>query len=185
MSEKREVFVSVDVETAGPIPGEYSLLSIGACVAFQPSITFDCELKPINANADPKALQVTSLSLESLTAHGLEPRAAMTAFAQWLAPLTSKNAPVVFVGLNASFDWSFVNYYFHRYYGHNPFGFAALDIRALYMGVMGCAWSDTRASKMAGHLRPTLAGTHDALEDALFQAELFRRITDLMGSRDR
>jgi ribonuclease T len=31
MSQKREVFISVDVETAGPIPGEYSLLSIGAC----------------------------------------------------------------------------------------------------------------------------------------------------------
>ena len=26
-----EVFISVDVETAGPIPGEYSLLTIGAC----------------------------------------------------------------------------------------------------------------------------------------------------------
>ena len=31
MTAQREIFVSVDVETAGPIPGEYSLLSIGAC----------------------------------------------------------------------------------------------------------------------------------------------------------
>jgi hypothetical protein len=31
MSSKREIFISVDVETAGPIPGEFSLLSIGAC----------------------------------------------------------------------------------------------------------------------------------------------------------
>lgn len=27
-----ECFISVDVETSGPIPGEFSLLSIGACV---------------------------------------------------------------------------------------------------------------------------------------------------------
>ena len=31
MTSKREIFISVDVETAGPIPGEFSLLSIGAC----------------------------------------------------------------------------------------------------------------------------------------------------------
>ena len=31
MTKNREVFLSVDVETAGPIPGEYSLLTIGAC----------------------------------------------------------------------------------------------------------------------------------------------------------
>jgi len=26
-----------------------------------------------------------------------------------------------------------VNYYFHKYVGDNPFGFAALDIKAYYM----------------------------------------------------
>ena len=40
----------------------------------------------------------------------------------------------VFVGFNAPFDWSFVNYYFHRFLGHNPFGFTAVDIKAYYMG---------------------------------------------------
>ncbi|WP_268747167.1 hypothetical protein [Sphingobium sp. Ant17] len=40
MSDKREIFVSVDVETAGPIPGEYSLLSIGACSVFAPEEAF-------------------------------------------------------------------------------------------------------------------------------------------------
>ena len=59
MSEKREIFVSVDVETAGPIPGEYSLLSIGACLAFAPEEAFSCQLKPIGNRFDPKALEVT------------------------------------------------------------------------------------------------------------------------------
>ncbi|SSH65668.1 Uncharacterised protein [Klebsiella pneumoniae] len=31
MSIEKEIFVSVDVEASGPIPGKYSMLSIGAC----------------------------------------------------------------------------------------------------------------------------------------------------------
>jgi hypothetical protein len=138
MSRKTEVFVSVDVETAGPIPGEYSLLSIGACVVDDPAKTFSCELKPINRNADPKAPEVSGLSLDELAKNGLEPAEAMRAFTQWLDALVGKDGSVVFVGLNAPFDWSFVNYYFHRFTGGNPFGFTALDIKALFMGATGC-----------------------------------------------
>jgi ribonuclease T len=47
MNNKREVFISVDIEAAGPIPGEYSLLTIGACVVFDDIQTFACELKPV------------------------------------------------------------------------------------------------------------------------------------------
>jgi hypothetical protein len=43
---------------AGPIPGEYSLLSIGACDVDDESRTFACEIKPINRNADPNALEI-------------------------------------------------------------------------------------------------------------------------------
>jgi hypothetical protein len=56
---------------------------------------------------------------------------------------SSRDGRPVFVGFNAAFDWSFVNYYFQRYLGENPFGFAALDIKSLYMGATGCAWEET------------------------------------------
>jgi hypothetical protein len=36
VTKKKEIFVSVDVEASGPIPGEYSLLSIGACHVDKP-----------------------------------------------------------------------------------------------------------------------------------------------------
>ena len=36
MTNGYDLFVSVDVETAGPIPGEYSLLAIGACLVDAP-----------------------------------------------------------------------------------------------------------------------------------------------------
>jgi hypothetical protein len=59
---------------------------------------------------------------------------------QWLNQVCSADQKVVFVGLNAPFDWSFINYYFQKYSGTNPFGFTALDIKAYYMGATGCRW---------------------------------------------
>nr|WP_294863787.1 3'-5' exonuclease [uncultured Pseudogulbenkiania sp.] len=176
MSGKDEIYISIDVETTGPIPGEYSLLSIGACLAFEPERTFYCELKPINSNFVPEALQVSGLSLDELAQTGLSPSDAMKAFTNWLSTVVGPNQTAVFVGFNAPFDWSFVNYYFHRFWSGNPFGFTALDIKALYMGATGCRWSDTRSSKMNERLKPTLIGTHNALLDAQYQAEIFQLI---------
>jgi DNA polymerase III epsilon subunit-like protein len=73
---------------------------------------------------------------------------AMTQFRAWLRGLGGKDAKLVFVSFNAPFDWSFINYYFYKYLGENPFGFSALDIKAYYMGARYCAWSDTRSSQM-------------------------------------
>jgi DNA polymerase III epsilon subunit-like protein len=178
VTAEREVFISVDVETAGPIPGEYSLLSIGACHVDDFARTFACELKPLNRNSDPKALEVTGLSLDTLEQRGLLPEEAMQRFEVWLGDFVQPDSKPVFVGLNAPFDWSFVNYYFHRFLGRNPFGFTALDIKAFYMGSTGCRWSDTRSSSMAKTLKPRRTGNHQALHDAQYQAELFRLIRD-------
>eukprot|EP01042_Synura_sphagnicola_P006353 gene6353-8117_t len=165
MTEKREIFISVDVETSGPIPGEYSLLSIGACNVDDPQQTFSCNLKPINKRADPKALEVTGLSMEQLEKTGLSPEVAMKEFREWVVNLADRESSLVFVGLNAPFDWSFVNYYFHKYFGENPFGFTALDIKAYYMGSTGGTWRDTRSSVMAKTLKPNFRGDHQALHD--------------------
>jgi DNA polymerase III epsilon subunit-like protein len=179
MSQKREVFLSVDVETSGPIPGEFSMLTIGACNVDRPEQVFSCAIKPISAKADPKAMEVTGLSLEKLSADGLFPTIAMEQFRDWVLDAAGENGTPVFVGLNAPFDWSFVNYYFHRYMGSNPFGFAALDIKALYMGATGSSWADTRSSKMVARLNAASTADHQALHDALFQAELFRLVRSM------
>ena len=176
MTNRREIFVSVDIETAGPIPGDFSLLSIGACVVDDKSLTFACELKPLNRNADPMALKVSGMSLETLEQTGLAPEEAMKQFADWLKGLACGDEVLVFVGFNAPFDWSFVNYYFHKFIGENPFGFSALDIKAYYMGATACQWADTRSSQMAAALQPQRQPNHTALHDAEYQAELFRLI---------
>lgn len=170
----REHYFSVDVEASGPTPGDYSLLTIGACLVDDESKTFHVQLKPLNRNAVPEAMQVTGLSLDELERDGLTPADAMASFAEWIAANCPKEAKPVFVGLNAPFDWSFVNYYFLRFHSSNPFGFTALDVKALYMGATGCTWSQTTSSQIAKRLRPKRTGTHNALDDALYQAELFR-----------
>ena len=53
-----EYFISVDVETAGPVPSQYSMLAIGACTVAKPRETFYIELKPVNMDFRPEALAV-------------------------------------------------------------------------------------------------------------------------------
>ena len=176
---KKEVFVSVDIEASGPVPGKYSLLSIGACAVDEPERVFSRLLKPISREADPAALEVSNLSLDVLEKDGTPPSEAMLAFEVWLKELApSDNEKVVFVGLNSPFDWSFVNYYFHVFLGRNPFGFTALDLKAYYMGVTGCAWSDTGSSEISRWVSPKRKADHDAVHDAQFQAELFSLVRE-------
>lgn len=179
MSKKPEVFISVDVETAGPVIGEHSMLTVGACLVYQPEISFSMMLKPISDKSVAEALEVTGLTLERAEKEGLAPTKAMSEFAAWIAQNVPEDSTPVFVGLNAPFDWGFVNYYFLKYLGENPFGFTALDIKALFMGVMGCSWYETKSSAIDKIVNPTQKGDHDALQDARYQAELFRLIYKL------
>jgi DNA polymerase III alpha subunit (gram-positive type) len=172
---KPEIYISVDIETAGPIPGEYSMLSLGAGIVGQSNVTFYREFQTITAKFLPEAIAVSKLKLSELDQTGVEPAKGMREFKDWVLK-HSFNAQPVFVAFNAPFDWSFVNYYFHRYLGENPFGFTALDIKALYMGVTGCLWDDTRSSQIMKSLQVDTAITHNALEDALAQGKLFEKI---------
>jgi DNA polymerase III epsilon subunit-like protein len=184
MSQVKERFISVDVETSGPIPGEFSMLTIGACDAEDDDLSFSCSVQPLNQNADPKAMEVTGLSLVDLAKDGIPPEQAMVRFEQWLTSILNDGETAVLVGFNAPFDWSFINYYFHRFCGSNPFGFSALDIKAYYMGATGCDWADTRSSKLSERLHPTRKGNHQALDDAKYQAEIFRLVRKLTKQSD-
>lgn len=175
---KETIFVSVDVETAGPNPTQYSLLSIGACLVSNPQVAFYVELQPDRPDADPQALAVCRLSLDELAAKGLPPAQAMANWDKWLEDNLPRGTQPLFVGFNAAFDWMFVNDYFHRYLGHNPFGHAALDIKSFYMGLTGVPWSETSMAHLARRYLHGAALSHHALEDARNQADLFRKILD-------
>lgn len=172
-----ELFVSIDIEASGPIPGIYSMLSIGATVVRDTSKKFYVELKPLNKNFVDKALQVANFNLEWLEEHGRDPAAAMLEFEKWIKEISVGRRPV-FVGFNAPFDWMFVCYYFHAFLGRNPFGTNALDQKAYYMGMMNTSWGDTIKRKIRKYFRPKQKHTHHALDDAVEQAEIFEQMLD-------
>jgi DNA polymerase III epsilon subunit-like protein len=169
-------YVSVDVETAGPSPAIYSLLAIGACLVFNPAQHFYVELQPLSMASAPEAAEVHRLSLERLAIEGLPPAEAMARFANWLKSAIPQGKHPLFVGFNAAFDWMFVNDYFHRFLGHNPFGHAPLDVKSFYMGMSGGQWCDTSMRRLALRYLGGRQLAHHALEDALIQAELFRKL---------
>ena len=171
-----EAYICVDVETAGPIPADYSMLSIGACTIFKPYTTFYIELQPINEKITAESANVHKLSLKRLMLEGIAPEEALQRFEEWLKGVTAVGMQPVFVAFNAAFDWMFINYYFIHYLGANPFGHAALDIKALYMGQAGVPWSQTSWRFINPQLTEKPQLTHHALQDALDQAELFKKI---------
>ncbi|MBI4980564.1 3'-5' exonuclease [Candidatus Woesearchaeota archaeon] len=172
---KPEIYISVDIEASGPIPGEYSMLSLGAAVVGSISKRFYAELKPITPNHVPKAVEICGLSLEKLMKEGEEPGAAMSRFEQWIKEMAGEAKPV-FVGFNATFDWGFVNYYFHRFLGRNPFGISGLDIKAYYMGMKGCSWGETAKARMDKEFLSGKKHTHKAVDDAVEQAEIMEKL---------
>lgn len=168
-----ECWVSVDIEAAGPSPGTFSLLSIGACLYDDPETGFSIDLQPVTLDAEESSLAVSGLRMEDLVQYGTEPAAAMAAFAAWVDGVAAGRRPV-FVGFNAAFDWMFVCDYFHRYLGHNPFGHAALDIKSVALGALGVSWPETSMRRLGARLGATTELSHHALADARDQAALLR-----------
>jgi len=170
-----ESYISVDIETSGPIPGMYSMLSFGACLVGRPDVSCYLEIQPISDHAVAEALAVSGLDLQKLKAVGRMPEAAMAEIRAWLRHIPEIETPI-FVGFNAGFDWSFVNWYFHTFLGENPFGFCALDIKSFYMGLSGCAWKETTSRQLPPEFQPSHPATHNALQDAQVQAEIFQKM---------
>jgi DNA polymerase III epsilon subunit-like protein len=173
-----DFYIVVDVETSGPTPGKYALLSIGACTISDPRQTFYIELQPDVENMQEEAMRVNKLSLDDLRRAGLPPGEALTQFSNWVYAVLPENHKPVFTAFNAPFDWMFVHHYFHKYLGFNPFGHKALDIKAFYMGVYGVSWSDTSHNKVSAKLTNNQALPHHALKDAIMEADLFELILE-------
>lgn len=173
----QEVLISVDVETSGPSPGIASMLAIGACLVDQPERSFYRELQPIPGLAwDPAAARIHGLDRTRLEREGGDPAVVMAELSTWVTSVSGDAVPVL-VGFNAPFDWMFVADYCWRFLGRNPFGYAALDLKALYMGRDSVAeWARTGKADVAARYPVTEAHTHNALDDARMQAALARRL---------
>lgn len=185
MRSRADLYISVDIEADGPIPGRYSMLSIGLCCAarfdgtkFEPydpqQETFYCELKPISAECVPEALRVSGLDREGLKRVGKEPNAAMGEAYSWVERVAGADRPVV-VAFPLAFDWMFLYWYFVNFGPHgSPFEFSsALDIKTMLARSRNVVLDEAGKSGLPEELRGKTPHTHNALDDAIEQAEVF------------
>lgn len=177
-AHNQELYVAVDIEADGPIPGPYSMLSLGMAVVGRPELTFYTELKPISDQFVPEALSVSGLDREHLKARAPEPQAAMASAAAWLDEVSKKGRPV-FLAAPAVFDGMFVHWYFVRFLGRSPFAVngAGIDLRSYWMGARGTRWEESRrAAIQSATGAKTPPHTHHALDDARALAVLFEAV---------
>ena len=176
MGNKKEFYVVVDVETSGPNPGKYDLLSIGACTITEPRKTFYIELIPKSENYQEEAMGIHNLKFDELKISGTEPKEAFEKLAVWVKDITPEGYTPVFAAFNAPFDWLFMTEYFYKHLGYNPFGHKAIDIKALYMGLHPINWLDTSHKQISEHYIGKKELSHHALEDAIDEAELLSKM---------
>jgi hypothetical protein len=157
------IWVSVDVEADGPIPGDYSMIEVGAVVV-ESSLdrTFHGRLRPISEEWVPEALAVSGHSRED-TLQFPSPQQVMEDFAAWLDSVSGGNR-VGFIADNNGFDWMFVCWYFHHFIGRCPFGFSSANLNSLWKGMKRDMWKSFK------HLRKT-KHTHNPVDDAMGNAE--------------
>ncbi|MER6631956.1 3'-5' exoribonuclease [Streptomyces sp. NPDC000987] len=184
---KPSLYISVDIEADGPIPGPYSMLSLGAAVAGTQDAdgftaadperqTFYRELRPISGDFVPEALAVSGLDRERLAVEGAEPAVALAEFSDWVREVAAGAQPVM-AGYPASYDWTFLYWYLIRFTGRSPFGHSGcLDMKTLYATKAGLPLRAVAKGTMPRDLLSRRRHTHHALDDAIEQAELLANL---------
>ena len=164
-------YIIVDVESAGPIPAEFSMVCFGAVIFDDPDDqSFYGKVRPVSDRFVPEALAVSGFTREQHLDFD-DPKAVMESCALWLDQNASGRA--VFVSDNVAFDRQFINYYFHRFIGRNPFGFSGRRIGDLYAGLVKDAskateWKKYRITKH----------THNLVDDARGNAEALKQFRE-------
>jgi DNA polymerase III epsilon subunit-like protein len=167
-------FVSVDVESDGPIPGKYSMISLGAVVCTPPfNDSFYCTIRPVTDEYIPEALAVSGFTREE-TLKFNTPEVEIARFNEWLKDLKLRKGYQVFIADNNGFDWSFTNYYLHYYTGENPFGYSSWNLNSFYKGIEKDYRAKFKKYRVTKH-------THNALDDAIGNAEALHTILTKHG----
>ena len=165
-------YIMIDIESDGPIPGDYSMISFGAVIMNENlDKTFYGELKPISDKYLEEALEVSGFSREE-TMNFEDPKTVMLNFEEWIKA-NSKGRPF-FISDNNGFDWMFICWYFHHFIHRNPFGHSSQNLGSLYKGMVSDTFQNFK------HLRKT-KHTHNPVDDALGNAEALITMKKEMG----
>jgi hypothetical protein len=196
-NSKVDAYFSADVETDGPIPGPFSILSFALVYAgsfdgrhFQRPHRYEQtlykELRPISENFEPEALRVNGLDRTRLSLEGEAPETAMTEACQWVNVIAGPAQPVL-VAYPLSFDWSWLYWYFIRFSVEgSPFAYSrCFDIKTALAVKAAIPISEAGRSRVDPSLRSSHPHTHHAVDDAIAQAEIFANVFEWEGVHGR
>ena len=173
----QEVYVSTDVETDGPIPGPYSMLNFASAAYTADTIrvgTFTANLETLpGASSHPTTMEFWSRHPKIWAAIRSDPRPPEEVMPRYAAWLESLPGTPVFVGYPVAFDFMFVYWYLIRFHGESPFSHSGIDIRSYAMALLKKDYHESGKTEMPRRWRSKKAHTHNSLDDAIEQGELF------------
>ena len=127
-------------------------------------------------------MSIHGLSELHLRENGIPAKTVMASICDWVQAHIPEGTRPLFVGHNAPFDWMYTAWYFAWAGLENPFGYNALDTKALTMGVHRLPWSRCNKEELLAlypQLRePSAEDVHNALADAQFQADILIALLD-------
>jgi hypothetical protein len=193
LESREDVYFSADVETDGPIPGPFSILSFALVYAgrfdgkrFERPQNYERvfykELKPISDNFELEALRINGLDRSRLCAEGAAPETAMTEASHWVQRYSGQRKPVL-VAYPLSFDWSWLYWYFIRFSSEgSPFEYSrCFDIKTAVAVKASIPISQAGRSRLQPSLQAKHKHTHHAIDDAIEQAQIFANVFEWDG----
>jgi hypothetical protein len=183
----KEIYVSTDIESDGPIPGPFSMLSLGSA-AFAPDktllATFSANLETLpGAAGDPTTMAWWRAHPEAWAACRADPRPPADVMGDYVAWIERLPGRPVFVAYPLGFDFTFVYWYLIRFAGRSPFSHSGLDMKTLAMALLKRPYRESTKRHMPRRWFDAAPHTHVALDDAIGQGRLFcNMLSDLHAS---
>ncbi len=184
MLDKDQIYVVVDIETNGPVPGLYSMLSIGAVAstASDEVASFYRKLLPCeDAGQDADTMdwwQSQPEAWREVKTDALPPQLVMNEFCDWINDFKVKP---IFVAHPVGFDYTFVSWYLQKF-AQNPFsdysGVARiLDLPSFASGKLNLPLSKSARPQLPESLKVGMPEhSHKAIDDARGYGVILRNL---------
>lgn len=172
-----DIYISLDIETDGKIPGENSMLSLGAAAFTETDgliATFTENIEQLRHGVEsPDTMRWWLDHPEAwLNArkYPLSPEIVIPRFVHWVTKLSANPIGVAYP---ASFDAAFIDWYLHSFGARNPFKRNYIDVESYAMGLLRAEYSEMKSKMPEEWLRNIGAHPHIALDDAVQQGRFF------------
>jgi len=187
----KDLYICTDIEADGPIPGEYSMLSIGAIAIDEEGKIFGDFYKKLKKLPGAKQHPATMMwwkqnkeAYEEATANPEDPKKVMSAYLKWSNDMKEKTKAqeLVFLGWPLGYDYMFVYWYLAKFIDDfktvSPFKLLfthnGVDFTSYAMGMLNLTFTDALVKNLPKKwFNVEIERTHKAVDDAKRQALIF------------